>query len=526
MGTNLRERGRRGPISIDLPTDPKARRKARVLRGICYFLVFAALVTPLVQFTLLTRRNVRKGQKYDQKVVAGEISPDAEEPKRHKGAIGRWSRHVDAFWRGENIYHRPVDPDANEPRPEPDEDDLERAQGVHLHPNMPLVVILLTPFSWLPPTAAALVFTILKVLVIALAFWMIADVARHHDAKLPDWVLGLGIAWSLPFIIGDIQHGNTNGFVLAAVVCHLWLYRKGRDWLAGVPLALAICIKMTPALFVLYWLYQRNWKLLGGTVIAGLVLAVGFPTAILGPERFLAFGESWMENLILPGLVEGAWYPIHVNQSISGVFSRLFLDGQFGDIFWNADDDPHYTGLRKPGWITLISLSPATVKMMVRVVQVAVVGLMAWAIGWRKLPRTDGRRTMHYGLVTLGILLLNQRTWSHHSGILLVAATGVWTALAFGRMGKRVRQVALAMVIAAGVLEWANGGAFFKLIAKIGGHSSKVGEHWADYASAYGITFWHYVLMFAASVLLLVSLKGKEDPYAPTRQKVFSDTRE
>ena len=85
-------------------------------------------------------------------------------------------------------------------------------------------------------------------------------------------MLGLGLLWVLMFVIGDLQHGNTHVLVLGAITLHLWLYRRGHDWAAGGALALAICLKMTPALFVLYWLYQRNWKLLGGTLLMANIL--------------------------------------------------------------------------------------------------------------------------------------------------------------------------------------------------------------------------------------------------------------
>ncbi|MFP4054257.1 MAG: glycosyltransferase family 87 protein [Phycisphaerae bacterium] len=516
------------PYCSPLPEDPRLAGRMRGLRIAAYVLVAVALITPVVQIQAITLRNMRRAETFDRLKDQGKLSEKRLQrgrPKPHKGAIARWSKAVRQMWEGVNIYKMPPAP-GEPPRELPPQaaEELDEAERnpVGLHPNMPFVVVLLTPFAMLPVEYAALVFSILKGLAIAAAVYWLAAAGNHKDKRMGDWVIGLALLWSLLLIVGDIQHGNTNGFVLAFLAMHLFLYRRGHDWAAGVPLALAICIKMTPALFVLYWLYQRNWRLLGGTLISGLVMAIGIPAVALGPERFVELGSTWMQNLIIPGLVEGAWYPIHINQSIPGVFSRYFLDGQNGDIFWNADDDPYYLRHGGAAWITLVSLGEQTVRWLIKAAQLLTVGVMAWAIGWRKLPRDDGRRMMHYGLVVLGMMLLNQRTWDHHAAVLLIANVGIWYALAYGRMGRRTRQVALFVMLAAGPMVWLMGTGTFHAIAKVTGHSRDTADTWADYMKAYGPTFWHFVLLTTASVICLRSLRGKDDPYSDTRRPVFA----
>lgn len=514
------------PYDVPVSDDPKTARRQKVLRVAVYVVVAVALIVPVVQIQVITLRNQRKAQEYDRRKEAGTLSEKQIKrgrPKPHKGAIARWSVAARAFWRGQNIYTMPPKPgEAPDVKPpdEKDVDDAEYGRQIHLHPNMPFVVMLITPFAYLPVSSAALVFSILKVGAVLGAIGLATSAGKHRDQRMADWVLALALGWSILFVIGDIQHGNTNGFVLALIVGHLWLYRKGHDGWAGATLAIAICIKMVPALFVLYWLYQRNWKLLGGTVLGGLLLAVALPAAVIGPQRYIELTGTWLENLIIPGLIKGAWYPIHINQSIPGVISRYFLDGQAGDIFWNADDDPHYQH-GHPAWITFIDLGEQTVRMLIKGLQVIWVAVAAWAIGWRKLPRDDGRRMLHWGLVTLGMMLLNQRTWDHHAGVLLVAAVGIWYALAYGRLKVRTRQIALAIMLLIGPLLWLGGTSTFDFAAKLAGRSDETGEMWADYAKAYGPTFWYFVGLTVVSVVLLRGLRGKDDPYADRRQPVF-----
>ena len=535
------------PFRIDPPQSrPRLVRAGRI--G-AWALLAAALLIPVVQFQHGTLKNDRKSRAYRQRLAAAEaagalqaampqaaplpgpvaLSPAQRAelarkaigapPKPHKGAIGRWRKAVRALWAGQNIYMAPDDPDLAAHLEQLDSDDDEGTHVIYLHPNMPFTVILMTPFAYMPIGAMALSWSLLKVLAIVAAIAMAAELAAHGRRKIPDWVLGLGLAWSVLFIVGDLQHGNTNGFVLLAVVAHLWLYRRGHDWAAGWPLALAICLKMTPALFVLYWLYQRNWKLLGGTLLAGVVLAGVVPAALLGPARHLELTQAWLDNLIVPGLIKGAWYPIHINQSLPGVFSRYFIGEPHagGNILWNPDDNL-YRSQTTFDWITLVALDPAHVKLLIKLAQVAIVAVMAWAIGWRKLPRDDGRRALHYGLVAAGMMLLNQRTWDHHAGLMLLASMAAWQAIAHGRLSRRRRIAALTLVLLAGLAVWLTGTGPVELAGKLTGMSGDEAEYLADVVDAYGPAFYHFLLMLIALAVLAAGLRRREDPYAEQRQ--------
>jgi hypothetical protein len=211
------------PIAFPRSDDPRQGAIQKPLRIAAYVAFFAILFFVMIQFQHLTLRELR------------------EDADGSKGAIPRWRRQIHNLWDGENVY------------------------ATELHPNMPFVTILLTPLVMLPTAYLALSISILKFLAIIATILMASRLAVDGDRKLADWILGLAMLWSLQILVSDLQHGNTNTFVLFFIVLHLWLFRRGQDALAGGALAMAICLKMTPALFVLYWLYQRQWRLLGTT---------------------------------------------------------------------------------------------------------------------------------------------------------------------------------------------------------------------------------------------------------------------
>ena len=145
------------------------------------------------------------------------------------------------------------------------------------------------------------------------------------------------------------------------------------------------------------------------------------------------------------------------------------------------------------------------------VAKICILGLFAWAIAWRKLPRDDGRRGLHYGLIAVGMLVLNQRSWDHHAAVLLLAALPLWYALAYGRFGRRRRVGCLAGIIAAGALAWGMSG-------------SLIPARLADEIDAYGPTFFHFVIVLVLCVVLLRTLAKADrlgaSPYAQRRQRL------
>ena len=214
------------PYETPQPRDPRGRKQLRVVRIVLYCLFAGALVAPTVQLEYKTIKNHRRSLRYKEKLAAGTLTAKERlkgPPKPHKGAINRWRPAFRGLWAGENIYQTP----RQYTRRLRDEGKVVKPDELALlHPNMPAVVILLSPFGWLPVYLGGLVFTILKVLVVVAAALAAVRVANHANLHMPDWVVGLGVAWWVMLIISDIQHANTNGFVLGAIVLHLWLYRR------------------------------------------------------------------------------------------------------------------------------------------------------------------------------------------------------------------------------------------------------------------------------------------------------------
>src|SRR5262249_7191802 len=129
---------------------------------------------------------------------------------------------------------------------------------------------------------------------------------------------------SLRPILGDLMHGNTNLFILFLVVTALFAYRHRRDWTAGVVLGLAIVCKVTPALFVPYFLLKRAWKTLAGCALRLVLFSGIVPSIILGHTKNAEALGSWVSKMIEPYVMESkVFYSEYYNQSLPGLVVRL-----------------------------------------------------------------------------------------------------------------------------------------------------------------------------------------------------------
>ena len=182
--------------------------------------------------------------------------------------------------------------------------DLDQGEDIarkYQYPNPPVMAVLLYPLAKMPPVAMALTWYYAKVAMAFLAVLWTWQMVEGSN-KLPWWSLLLAIGLSLRPIIGDLQHGNVNLLILLLCVGSLKLWMSGKEVAAGIVMALAVSCKVTPALFIYYFLLKRSWwTMVGGAIGLALFLYPGFvPAAVLGWDANQTQLFSWFDETIRP----------------------------------------------------------------------------------------------------------------------------------------------------------------------------------------------------------------------------------
>jgi len=145
---------------------------------------------------------------------------------------------------------------------------------------------------------------------------------KDMGPALPIVLLAIYGSWT---IFGHNHYmGQVNLLVLAVTLAGLWLGWRGRDVPAGVLVGAACLFKMSPALFVLWWMTHRKWRAVGAAIATAVVLSVA-TLPLAGPSVQWAFYRD-----ILPtfgsGDYGGLTVPISLfaNHSLPGLYDRLF----------------------------------------------------------------------------------------------------------------------------------------------------------------------------------------------------------
>jgi hypothetical protein len=375
-----------------------------------------------------------------------------------RSAIVRWREQLLQLDAGENIYER------------------------FTYPNPPVMALALRPIAELPPLAGALVWYYLKVGLALAAFALAFRLAEDRGAPLPPWAKALVVVLSLRPVIGDLMHGNINLLILFLVVAALALFRRRWDGTAGVVLALAVACKVTPALFIPYFLWKRAWRLLAGVALGLALFLFVVPALILGWSENWQLLSSWFAQMVTPFLVGGVVTSEHPNQSLPGLLARLltaspsFTDYQ-GDrlvplAYHNvADLGPAAGGLAKLAMAGFALAVVTTCRTPTK-------------------PRTQSRLALEYSLVAVGMLLFSERTWKHHAVMLVIPFAALVYQLARDGLSRWGRGMIIGVLAAAAALMAATSTAILP-------------DAWAKLAQVYGAYTAAFVLLTVAIVFLL-----------------------
>lgn len=113
-----------------------------------------------------------------------------------------------------------------------------------------------------------------------------------------DLILAGGIGFVL--LLDNLAMAQTNLFVFFLTLTALSLWKKRRHVLGGICLSAAILMKVTPALFCLYFLLKRSWRFLAGVLAGFVILGWVIPSFLLGVENNQNFHRQWFGKTFEP----------------------------------------------------------------------------------------------------------------------------------------------------------------------------------------------------------------------------------
>lgn len=121
-------------------------------------------------------------------------------------------------------------------------------------------------------------------------------------------LVGVGAGMlTLQFILRDLDDGGPHLMLLGILTGGIYAIWAGKERLGAVLVGLGIVLKITPALFVILFLWKRQWRLASYTVLATM-LWILLPILYMGPASWWEHHIEWTQNAVLSVLdrqVEG-----------------------------------------------------------------------------------------------------------------------------------------------------------------------------------------------------------------------------
>lgn len=260
----------------------------------------------------------------------------------------------------------------------------------------PFAILPAIPLALMPMTAAFVVLFVLNVVAIAGTLYLVGRRVWPEGGTRGAALIaaaGLSLSLTLEPVRDTFSFGQIN-LLLMGLVAADCLTRSPR-WPRGLLIGIAAAIKLTPAVFVVFFLVRKDYR---AAIVAGITgvaaTALGFLTS------FSASVEYWFGGMGDAARISGSTY--RANQTVTAAFARF--------------------GIEKP-----------LLTVLVAIVLLALLVLVARTI------RHSGPATA-FALVGTFLVLASPTSWSHHwvwivpGSVVMLAAT----ARAFGD-GSRAR---------------------------------------------------------------------------------------
>ncbi|TDP97873.1 glycosyltransferase 87 family protein [Labedaea rhizosphaerae] len=193
----------------------------------------------------------------------------------------------------------------------------------------PMSAILFVPMALLPFTFALVVHEVIS---IASLFLTCLLVGYHRFASPRTAVIAslaiTSVAPALEPVRETLHFGQINLLLMLMIAVDCLLPRDRLRWLPrGVLTGIAAAVKLTPAVFVLYFLARKDWK--GAATSVGTFIAAAGLAFALGPRDSK---EYWLHALLDPDRI-GEIVFSH-NQSFNATLYRLGLTGELRSALW------------------------------------------------------------------------------------------------------------------------------------------------------------------------------------------------
>lgn len=143
-----------------------------------------------------------------------------------------------------------------------------------MYVNPPPVTFLMIPFVWLNPITAKTVWSVLNLVFIVIAFFLLLKFNKIPIDSLKTTLIAALLTCSLPFL-RNLQRGQIYIFLLLFTILFVQGYLQKNSLLSSFSLAVLFLVKYFGWMFFILFIIEKRWKELGLSIlfiITGLLI--------------------------------------------------------------------------------------------------------------------------------------------------------------------------------------------------------------------------------------------------------------
>lgn len=303
-------------------------------------------------------------------------------------------------------------------------------------------------------------FGVAAIVALVLVLKKLADRQWPLSPDLVFWSSTLAILLAAPFLHRDLVELGVNTFLVLLTWFGIYLWTRGHDVLAGVPIGMAAALKCTPIAFVVYFAWKRQWKIaLSGT--AATLFFTCLPVTVMGVGNFVHTEGYWLKD-VWQGVSDPD--PSRTvlgldrvgNLSLRTALGRYLMHLPYGHpgrpetpVDSLIPDRPP-----EPLYFDVITLPPAVAGRVVKLILLLIAAATAWLFCHRATDHNDPRILWECAAVAIAILLYSPLTWGQHCPGVLPALYFMFRAAFAGqRLPRFVPSVLITFFIIICVLQ-------------------------------------------------------------------------
>ncbi|MFH1747413.1 MAG: glycosyltransferase family 87 protein [Planctomycetota bacterium] len=290
---------------------------------------------------------------------------------------------------------------------------ITEEHGVHNY--LPFFAIFMTPWSFLPLRVAIVLFTLMSLGLLGLTITMVEMLLNNKLGAKPRRALLITLGLILAYVVSSSVLATVNILVLFLIIATWFLVERGHEWQAGVPLGLAVLIKVLPAALIVFFLLNRRWRVAGVSLATIVILGFGLPLLSIGPEQTIARHRQFRQTAMRD---HSAYSTIHAEKPLKAKYNNNSLPIVLRHLLTRIDANAGE--VEDAIYVNFAELPPRAIWWLYMAVMLVLVGatLFVTLRGPPKWPPDsidDGRVVRaQFGLWTCLMLIASPLLWTHY----------------------------------------------------------------------------------------------------------------